>query len=254
MIMKLMIRIPGPLIVFAIFLIVPYYIDLYDISKSGAVNFNTPALALFGVGMLIYFVATILGLASINEFIGLYLKSEDPETITVKDVYAKVKAQFWEYVGGYFLLILIVTVGFFLFFIPGMYLGIALMLTFSVITIEKAGVIESLSRSYKLISGNWWASFGFMIVISILTVFITYIFAIPVGMTAGFFMLQSDMGWVASFLYALINSLTFVITFFSSVIYFIAINIKYFSLVEQKEQVGLKEQIEEMNLVQDPVK
>lgn len=251
MIMTLLVRIPGPLLIFSVFLIIPYYINAFDMTSKGIVDFDPTTMTLFGIGMLIYFVASILSILAVNEFIGLYLKSESPELITVKDVYAKVKTHFWEYLGGYLLLGLIVMVGFVLLFIPGIYLGVALMLTFSVITIEKVGVFDGISRSYKLIAGNWWSTFGLMFVIMILTVFIMYLFILPLGMITGFLLVSSDFGWFASFSYGLVNSLTLVVSFFLSAIYFIAINIKYFSLVEQKEQVGLKEQIEEMNLVQD---
>ena len=188
---------------------------------------------------------------TINEYIRSYQYSEDPGTITVSDIYNKVKANFWKYLGTGLLVMIIVLLGLVALVIPGYYLGVALTFALPVITHEGLSGRKAIDRSFKIISSNWWATLGFFIVLSILVGFVAYIVIIPLSMVSAFFLIKSEFSSIYSFIYALINSLNLVLYFLIYVIIFIGINIKYFSLVEKKEQVGLKEEIEKMDVIKD---
>ena len=247
MIMKVVLRIPGPLIVLGALLLVPYYLETFRGIQYNTVNISKVSLALMFIGLFIYFLGSMLGFLAVNEYINLYQKAEDPQTIKVKDVYANVKSNFWRFIGAYFLVTLIIIGGFIALVIPAYYFMIALAFTFPVISMENKNASEAITRSFKIIKGNWWATFGFFLVLGILTVFISYIIVLPLSLLAGFMIVRPGNTGLASFLYAFSSILNLVLYFLISVILYIGVDIRYFSLVEKKEQVGLMEQIEQMD-------
>lgn len=62
--------------------------------------------------------------------------------------------------------ILVVTIG----FIPSFFFWICLMFGPYLIILDDVGVFDSLSRSFKLVWGLWWRTFGFIIVYMVLVV------------------------------------------------------------------------------------
>ena len=252
MIMKVIFRIPGPLVIFGALMLLPYYMETFDNLHNNAVSYNKLSLFLMGVGFLIFFLGSTLAFLAFNEYVNLYQKAEDPQTITVKEVYENVKVHFWTFIGAYLLVMLIVVAGFFALVIPGIYFMTALMFTFPVISIENKNVSDAISRSFHIIKGNWWATFGLFFVLTLLTTFITYIIVFPLSFLAGFMIVRPGSSGIASFLYAFSSILNLILYFLTSVILYTGMAIKYFSLVEKKEQAGLMEQIEQMDNVKEP--
>lgn len=76
---------------------------------------------------------------------------------------------------------LMVGIGFLLLIIPGIYVAVVFMLSSFLPVIERKGVVESLSTSARLIRGNWWRSFGIMLV----ALAIMYVLILVVGIIAG---------------------------------------------------------------------
>lgn len=67
----------------------------------------------------------------------------------------------------YILMVIAVLIGFLLFIIPGIYLAVALWMSFFLVVEKDMGPIEALNTSRKAISKKWFSMFGFMIVSSI---------------------------------------------------------------------------------------
>jgi uncharacterized membrane protein len=59
-------------------------------------------------------------------------------------------------------------VGFVLFVIPGVWFLISASMTAQVIAIEGLGPIAAIKRSFSLIKGNWWETFGFTLLIGLI--------------------------------------------------------------------------------------
>ena len=51
---------------------------------------------------------------------------------------------------------------------PGIWLSISLSMTSAVVAVEDKGPIGSLKRSFQLVNGRWWATFGFLLLVGLL--------------------------------------------------------------------------------------
>lgn len=76
-----------------------------------------------------------------------------------------------------FLMWIILTVGFLLFILPGIYLSIAYFMAMPLIVEKDMGIWEAMETSRKAITKRWFSMFFFLI----LMVIIVYISAIPLG-------------------------------------------------------------------------
>lgn len=61
-----------------------------------------------------------------------------------------------------------VMLGTLLLIVPGVWLGISLSLVAPVMAIEQRGPMGSIRRSYRLVKGNWWETFGFLLLIGLI--------------------------------------------------------------------------------------
>src|SRR5690606_27594997 len=60
-----------------------------------------------------------------------------------------------------------------------LYFSFSISLTFFVRSYEKKGFFEAITRSYKLIQGKWWSTFGLLMILYFIMMTISYIFMIP---------------------------------------------------------------------------
>jgi hypothetical protein len=138
--------------------------------------------------------------------------------------------------------------GFLFLIIPGVYLSIALSLIFIVRLEEGLGFFDAIRRCTKLISGNWWFTFGLIIVVGIIQGFLGFILYMPnyiVTIFIAFTGVDSESGNLNRTLYiisSIISSLTVLLYAISTT----AIAFQYYNLVERKEAPGLLKQIDEI--------
>ncbi len=209
----------------------------------GSVGWSSFASIFQGFAGLLFFV-------SVYEYIRLY--EEGKMEITVKDVWEKVKKNFWMYFGAGILVALMIGAGFIFLLIPGIYLAVASSLTFMVITMERVDVGKAIGRSMDLIKGNWWSTFGYYLVNIFIQLLIIYTVALPLiflntTFIAGYIATGAEaLPFWYYIVFALFTIVSTVITMAGSLIMYVAVSFKYFSLVEVKEQIGLKRQIAEM--------
>lgn len=62
--------------------------------------------------------------------------------------------------GAYVLTAAAVAAGFFVFVVPGIWIGVALAVAFPALLFERLGPGRACARSFELVSGNWWRTFG----------------------------------------------------------------------------------------------
>ena len=107
-----------------------------------------------------------------------------------------------------------ITIGTFLFIIPGLILLTIWAVIAPVIVVERSGAIDAFGRSRALVKGNGWPVFGVIVVVFLITAIATFVFrAIGVGISDSFAMLAL-FSLIASTLTAPINALA------ASTIYF----------------------------------
>jgi len=255
MIWKILVRIPGPILIVSILVLMFSFFNTYSSLPQGQPFIPTDSIPSFVgfmfLGIILFIIASVLFTVSINEFIVLYVNNENPEEITVKDVYQNVKKRFWLYIGGGLLVGLMVIAGMILLLIPGIYLAVATMYVFIIISAEGKGVSDAISRSFNVVSGFWWSSFGFMIVIGFLVMSITYIIQIPIIGIGAYFLISDNESTTGAIIYGISNGFSYIVYLAISSLTLIAISVYYYSIVEAKEQIGLQHKIEEMDTSSD---
>jgi hypothetical protein len=127
----------------------------------------------------------------------------------------------------------------------GIYLSIVFSLFLIIMVREETGVIETIERCFYLIKGNWWATLGLLLIAGIIQGFFAWLTALPFGAVMLMRGLQvpgaeNEIVLVAS------NTLATVLTTFTYCISTLALGFQYFNLVEEKDGIGLLEQVEQI--------
>jgi len=88
--------------------------------------------------------------------------------VDVNASYRYAFSRLWGLIGLAILIALVVGVGFILLIIPGIIFLVFLAVSVPAFIIERLGVTESMSRSWKLVSGSWWHVLGVIVVAAII--------------------------------------------------------------------------------------
>lgn len=197
--------------------------------------------------------SAILNIAVILNYLKIY-REKYPEEITVVEV---LNAS-WRDVLPLLLLGIIIMIfsffGFFAFVIPGLYLIVVLPLSIPAYFFERKGIIEAIGRSFNLIKGKWWSTFGLLFVSSILMYVVSMMFVAPFYVfyfLAIFSLTEPGSTDISTFWFqggmTLSVMLMFLGSFLTYSIPIIALSFQYFNLVERKESVGLLSDIEQLD-------
>lgn len=71
------------------------------------------------------------------------------------------------------------------FGLVAVWLFVKLLVASPVLMLERAGVIESMRRSWRLVSGAWWRTFGIYLLATVLAQIVSTVFSFPLGLLAG---------------------------------------------------------------------
>jgi hypothetical protein len=198
-------------------------------------------------------VAAFVGLiAVVNEYLRAYNLGEH-QTISNGDLWKRALGQSGVYFGTGFLSMLLIGLGFMLCILPGFYPLTIFALVFVCHAIERTGVTGSMARSNQLVKGRFWETLGLVVVVGLINSVIGYALMLPftiAGAIIGFNMLTGLMedgsgypDWYSSFMAAQF-SYQMAVSMLTYPIVTVAIGLKYFSLVEEKESAGLRERIQ----------
>lgn len=220
-------------------------------------------LLLFSFLNLISIVLTTLS------FITLY-NEKNNEAPTTEEIWTYYKYYFLRATGSFFLLCLIMggimvvlmipgymalfglgrVIGafimVFLILLPMLYFMTVLTLFYPVMIMENAGFGFSFSKCFKLIKGHWWNTFGVLFVNAIIVYACYLLIMIPFALISGgsitFFAYNVPM--VVTIIYTILTGLMQAI----NILPLTCTSIAYFSYVEEKENIGLLERIDEATL------
>jgi hypothetical protein len=207
-----------------------------------------------GLAALGFLAAFILLSSTVYAFVRVRMDTPPDEPVTPARVWAAVWARLGRVIGAFLLLGLVMSMGFgvvggaLALIGPGfvvmllplvLWLTVCLSLYFPALWMEDGGVVSAFRRSFYLIKGKWWSTFGLYMVITFVTGIINYLFIIPfyaLMMSKLLLHWQSDteilsvaamsfyaLGWV-----------------FTAVLPLVAMLFQYFNLVERREGVGLR--------------
>jgi hypothetical protein len=203
--------------------------------------------------MALMYILMIVAFLIISGLIGAYFdeyKTKGHGGFEVGDVWRNFIGK-----SGLFLLInivafVIIAVGFILCLLPGIYLAIPLSLTTTILFIEKTDFKQTFNRCFDLIKDNWWATFGVIIVISIITSILGGLFSIPsmvIGFVQGFTIATSDVTTQFNSTPVIVSTVVGSIgSYFIYVISYVAIGFQFFSLKEKKDQTSLFKKVFEI--------
>ncbi len=207
------------------------------------------------IGFIILAVVSgLLNIAIIINFMRLY-EQRGPSGLTVSEILNESWRDILPLFGLLFLAGILLFFGFVAFIIPGIYLMIVFSLSATVLLFERAGIIEALGRSFKLIRGKWWSTFGLMFVTYFIMQAVSMIFIIPfyVFYFIGIFTMVEEVEFAADmsawwFQAGMTISIIFMMlgSFITQAIPIIAASFQYFNLVERQESVGLMADIQQL--------
>jgi hypothetical protein len=131
------------------------------------------------------------------------------------------------------------TIGFILLILPGfavfcaaVYLAVRWSLVVAAMMAEDIGPIRGLGRSWNLVSGSWWRTFGILLIVTILQLIITYGLFILFGVIAALFTAGDFQAAVVQVGGTLLGAVVSPITT-------IAVTLLYFDLRVRKEGLDL---------------
>jgi len=199
--------------------------------------------------------SALLNFAVIFNFMKIYNK-KFPEEITVSEILnASWKDLLPLFILGVIASIMIM-VGFFALIIPGIFLMVVLGLSVPALFFEQKGIFEAIGRSFKLIKGKWWSTFGLLFVSSILMYAVSMIFILPfyVFYFLSIFTLVEETGittdmnaWWFQGGMTLSVMFMFLGSYLTYSIPMVALSFQYFNLVERQESFGLMHEIEQLD-------
>jgi len=154
----------------------------------------------------------------------------------------------------------LIFLGVMLLFCGIFYLMISLSLTFIVRAYENIGFFDAIGRSFKLVQGKWWSTFGLIMVLYFVMMTISYIFIIPwyaVTMVSALHNTSAETLQEPSPLWETMTIVFFTLYYLAQMVLTslpnVGIAFQYFNLVELKEAKGLMSKIDTLGQAQAPL-
>lgn len=226
-------------------------------------SFYDGAWDMIALSSAVGIVCTIFLFGVMCGYVRLYVERA-PEPIEVDDVWREVRRTFWR-VAVTLLAVIVITclplaigllpgvaldsivlipIGILLAVIPCIYLSIALSITTPMRIEEEIGLVESIGRSIRLIRGRWWFTLWIFVVMSIILMFASIIFQLPLQLAAG---IAGASGETPSTTVLVIGiAFSTIGSYLLYSILALACSVVYYNLVEQKEGVGMIDRINEI--------
>ncbi|MFC6997046.1 hypothetical protein [Rufibacter roseus] len=182
---------------------------------------------------------------SLTVYSYLVLRMDYEGPIEVTDVWEVVKSQAVAVFYSSVAVVIMVALGMLLLIVPGIYLSVVLSIFIIVMVREDLGFIDAVERCFYLMKGNWWPTFGYILVIGLIQALIAFVASLPsmVVYVLRIFHLPggtNDMVFIAASTFSsIVNLLLYVITT-------VALAFQYFTLVEIKDGVGLLEKVNQI--------
>lgn len=149
---------------------------------------------------------------------------------------------------------IITSLGLFLLIIGAIWLAVVFTMAFPLRAFERAEIGDCIGRSFKVIKGHWWETFGLVLVLSLLIGFISYFIYLPFMLLTGFGAMSGvdamdgpqafgeRMGWMMTVFMLVAGVVNVLLQPFLHV----PIGLQALSLIEEKEGRGLMQRVDEV--------
>lgn len=152
--------------------------DLDPDTASGGdiVGLLGPTLLLTLVSALFQLVATVLLTGVVTVVMGQAVLGRE---IALDEAWSRVRPHAWRLIGLALLTTLILVPLFLLCVLPGVWVGVGLSLASAALVLEHCGIGTALSRSWQLVKGAWWRTFGALALMLLIYFVISAAVSIP---------------------------------------------------------------------------
>ncbi len=166
-------------------------------------------------------------------------RTETSQSVAVADLWQDLQPQIGRMIGFTLLMSIVTFIGCLFLLIPGIYVGVVLSTGFAITYFEKSSFGDTWTRCFALIRNNWWATFGYLIVMFIIFTIVSLVFSLPNGIF-GFLSSAKLLPNGGLPIWLILASALGLIgrAIISSIIY-LAVAFQYGDLVEQNENVSL---------------
>ena len=278
---KSILFIAGPPVLVASLFMGSFMGDMFNASFKAGTGAPVDFTNLFGtttfwlqIAIMFVFiiVSTVATIATINNYILLY-EEKGSNRIEVNEVWERVRNTFGMYLSSAMLFTLLGVVVYTAMIIPVVFLGkaspifvffgvfgfiifiiylvIATSLLFIVRAYERTGFFEALTRSFKLVQGKWWSTFGIIMVLYLIAGTVSYVFMIPwyaMMIVSGLHNTGVEGFQEPGTVFQTLTLVFFTLYYLAQMILYtmpnVGIAFQYFNLVERKEARGLMGQID----------
>jgi len=251
---KAVLLLAGPLFVIAGFGQALYQNMTFGLIGGAPEEFeeNMWILLIYQFGSLFVFLLAFIFLYTVlYEYFLQYKNDQD----TMPDYLNVVKRSFRHlgkvlivtFLGG-----IILTIGFMLCLAPGIYIWPMFSLLIPIMVFEKKGFGDAVTRAFDLVKDNWLITFGVLFLMTLLGGVISYVFRIPAAIPSIYYMFAgAEAGFSIPTWLKIVNIVLNAIAYLGlgicSLLAPIAMIFHYFSLVEQKEGIGIAKSIEKLD-------
>ncbi len=225
------------------------------------------------VNMAASIVGSVMAAGVIYEYILIYFhRKGGDQAIQTADIWQAIRRDFWRIFGsmtGLAIMLGVTIIGMFLvsgllgaslgvgaiviLFFGAMAASVYLLVPVTLVVIislyERISFFDALHRAFYLVKGYWWQTFGLIFICIIIQFSVVLCCTIPfsiIGVSTQLFtQMGSSMEQTVTYAIAFTIVLTLVIAL-SYCLFLTVSAFQYFSLVERKESVGLREKIESM--------
>lgn len=208
--------------------------------------FNGNFVTIMLVTYFFLIITYTFSMAFIFQYIKLFKASED-KVIELKQVWKLILGVVPKIFAASILIAIISGFATILLVIPGIYLMVCFSLVIPIIIFQGDSIKEAINACFPLIKNNWWSTFGFLIVLSMIAGALQFAFQVPMAIyqfITAFHMAQNEPLETSQGLSILFSIIQSTGASLMQVIPFTGIAILYFSLIEQKQNPALLKELE----------
>ncbi len=229
-----------------------FFRTMMESSQSGNVAAILGSMGAMSVGYLLIAVSMLLMYTMVYEYMRHYLLNHGLAP-TVGELWKATSSQLPAYFLIGFLAGIIAVFGIILFFVGAVWLAVVFTMSFPLRAFERASIGDCIGRSFKLIKGHWWETFGLVLVLAMLIGFISYFIYLPMLLLTGFGTMSGmeEMGdpsgaghsiGIIMTVFMLVNG---IVNILLQPFLLVPLGLQALSLLEEKEGRGLLERVEE---------
>ncbi len=135
-------------------------------------------LVTFFFNCLLYFWVGLFGFGYIRVYLDKY-RQGDETSPEVGEIGGVMFRHLGNMLLGGVVCLLLVFLGSLFFVLPGIYLSVALLFTGCFIFFQQKTAFQGIAGSMSLIQGRWWGLFGYVILLRLIVLALSFIFSIP---------------------------------------------------------------------------